>query len=99
MPLNTFAIWLSTRFVICTCADSGVLGPGEKDNEVSFGNSTLVALVNKPEPRPRRAISEFYVSLPMNVGRSLESVPARPAAHASGEGGMLDDCLELNAYA
>ena len=47
--MNTFAIWLTTRFVVapaCACADSGVLGSGEKNDEGSFGTGTRVALVN-----------------------------------------------------
>ena len=36
-------------------------------------------------------MSEFYESLPMRVRRSLEGVPAHPAAHTCGVGSMLDD--------
>ena len=48
-PLNIFAIWLTTRFVIapaCACVDPGMLGSGEKNDENRFRTGTHVALVN-----------------------------------------------------
>ena len=54
-----FAIWFTTRAVIapaCACADSGLMGPGEK-------GGTRVAMVNRTNQSRGRAIPSLEVSL------------------------------------
>ena len=49
VPLNIFAIWLTTRSVVApafACADPGVLRSGEKNGEGSFGTEIRLVLVN-----------------------------------------------------